>query len=435
MPVGPAVVLTQPGTANDTCVIGFTFNVLKAPTQDASGSAGIQTFNLTYAQGTPSVNPALLGTGTTNGVVTVVPPPDIEVVKSATPGSLPQPGGAFTFDLVVSNPGPTSLSITSLNDNIYGNLGDPNNPNVTNNTCDELIGDTLAAGGGSTTCSFVGTFTGVAGNSETDTVTVVGTDEFNNTATDADDATVTLTAPAAAEIVVTKAANPGSLPAPGGEFTFTVQVRNPSAVASITITSLTDNVYGDLATRAGSTCGSLIGVTLAPGATSAPCTFTGSFSGAAGASETDTVTVMGVDSNGGTATDTDQATVTLTPPPPGSPPPPPPPPPAQQVAGTGGTARITGPTGCPTRNFSVIVSGSKIRRVVFYLNGKRVKALNRPNSGSRFVLQVKPGTLRTGTHRVLAVTSFTTASKTKQRTLRRVFQKCGRNIVAPRFTA
>jgi hypothetical protein len=433
VPVGGAVVLTVPGTANDSCEISFTFNVLKAPTRDASASPGLQTHNLTFASGISAVN-GNPGTGTTSGIISVIPPPDIEIVKSATPASRPQPGGDFTFDLVVSNPGLTAISITSLIDNIYGNLGDPANPNVSNNTCDELIGDVLAAGGGSTTCSFVGSFTGVAGNSETDTVTVVGTDVNNNTATDADDATVTLTAPLP-QIIVTKLVSPGSLPEPGGVFTFTVQVNNPSGASSVTITSLTDNIYGDLATRAGSTCGSLIGVTLAPGATSAPCTFTGSFTGSSGASETDTVTVIGTGPNGDTTTDTDQATVTLTPV--GTPPGPGtgPSPPAQLVAATGGSARITGPSGCPSRPFSVIVSGSKIRRVVFYLDGKRVKALNRPNSGRRFVLQIRPGTLRTGTHRVLAVTSFTTASKTKQRTLRRVFQKCGRNIVAPRFTA
>ena len=50
------------------------------------------------------------------------------------------------------------------------------------------IGDTLAASGGSTTCTFVGVFNGVAGDSETDTVTVVGTDTNGNTATDDDDA-------------------------------------------------------------------------------------------------------------------------------------------------------------------------------------------------------------------------------------------------------
>jgi hypothetical protein len=35
---------------------------------------------------------------------------------------------------------------------------------------------------------------------------------------------------------------------------------------------------------------------------------------------------------------------------------------------------------------------------------------------------------------VLAVTYFTTASKTKQRTLRVVFQRCGHALAQPRFT-
>ncbi len=52
----------------------------------------------------------------------------------------------------------------------------PANPAVQPSTCDELAGDVLAANGGSTTCTFVGTFTGVAGDTEIDTVTVIGTD-------------------------------------------------------------------------------------------------------------------------------------------------------------------------------------------------------------------------------------------------------------------
>ena len=71
-----------------------------------------------------------------------------------------------------------------------------------------------------------------------------------------------------------------SRPAPGGSFTVTVVVRNPSA-EPITITSLTDDIYGNLATRPGSNCGALIGTVLAAGASSAPCTFTGDFAGAA----------------------------------------------------------------------------------------------------------------------------------------------------------
>ena len=41
-------------------------------------------------------------------------------------------------------------------------------------------------------------------------------------------------------MTVTKTANPTTLPEPGGPVTFTVVVRNTSAVDSITVTSLGD---------------------------------------------------------------------------------------------------------------------------------------------------------------------------------------------------
>jgi hypothetical protein len=107
--------------------------------------------------------------------------------------------------------------------------------------------------------------------------------------------------------------------------------------------------------------------------------------------------------------------------------------PATPAAGRGGAA-ISGPTGCVARNFSVIVSGQRIRRVTFYLDGRRISTLIRPNSANRYVLKVRPGSLPIGMHRVLAITSFTAASGTKQRVLRLVFQRCGRKAAAPRFT-
>ena len=65
-----------------------------------------------------------------DATVTIAPMPDIEIVKSVTPASLPQPGGAFTYDLLITNPGPIDVEITSLVDDVYGDLGDPANPDV-----------------------------------------------------------------------------------------------------------------------------------------------------------------------------------------------------------------------------------------------------------------------------------------------------------------
>ncbi|MEA2195652.1 MAG: hypothetical protein QOG42_2112, partial [Solirubrobacteraceae bacterium] len=408
-----------PGASSPSCSFEGTF----------TGAGGASQTDIVTVVGTDSNGNT--ANDTDDATVTLQPLPQIQVVKTATPESRVVPGGTFTFTLVVNNPSATNpITITTLSDDVYGNIATlPGN-----NTCDDLIGDVVAPGASTAPCSFEGTFTGVAGASQTDVVTVVGTDSNGNTATDTDDATVRLTAAPTPLIAVTKAASPPSRVAPGGDFTFTVTVSNPSATVPIRITALTDNVYGNLATLPGSTCGALIGVTLAPGATSSPCSFTGAFTGGAGASQTDTVTVTGVDSNGNTTTATAQATVTLTP----APPPPPPPPPAQAVAAVTaaapGSARISGPTGCVAVAFNAIVTGKRIRRVTFYLDGKRVRSLTRPNSGTRYALKVNPGSLSPGTHRVLAVTSFTPASKTSQRTLRLVFQRCARRAVAPRFT-
>ena len=404
-----------PGASSAPCSFEGTF----------TGAAGASQTDVVTVVGTDANGNT--ANDTDDATVTIVPQPQIQVVKTASPLSRPAPGGTFTFSLVVSNPGPNAVEITALTDDIYGNIG---TSTAAGNTCDDLIGDVLAPAA-SATCSFDGTFSGASGASQTDVVTVTGTDDNGTTVTDTDDAVVTLTpSPTTPVIAVTKAASPSTLPAPGGDFTFTVTVSNPSASVPIRITTLTDDIYGNLATITGSTCGALIGVTLSPGATSAPCSFPGRFTGASGAFQTDTVTVTGVDSNGNTTSATAQATVGISP----AVPPPPPPPLRVVDAVTPGTARISGPSGCVPRPFSVLVTGRRIRRVTFYLDGRRVSSLVRPNSGNRYVLRVRPGSLRRGTHRVIAITSFTAASETRQRILRLVFQRCARKPAAPRFT-
>ena len=208
--------------------------------------------------------------------------PAIEVDKSAAPGSLPVPGGNFTFTVTVRNTGAEQVTLTGLTDNVYGNLDGQG-------TCD--VPATINIGG-NYSCSFVGNFTGAAGATETDTVTAtaVDTDGDNNTVTDTDTATVSIQIPGS-NIRVEKDAAPSSRPEPGGEFTFTVRVVNTGS-APVTILTITDSIYGNLATRAGSTCGTLINTSVAVGAT-ATCTFTVTFTGDAGDSETNTVTVTG----------------------------------------------------------------------------------------------------------------------------------------------
>ena len=255
--------------------------------------------------------PAANACGDPNEITEVFGPPTIQVVKTATPLTRPEPGGDFTYDVVVTNTGPNDLTITSLNDSVYGDL-----TTRPNSTCTNAIGRVLAADpdgagpatGGTYACSFTAPFTGPGGASLTDIVTVVGTDEFGQTATDNDDATVNIINDVP-EIMVDKTVTPGSLPEPGGTFTYTVVVTN-TGDETLTITSLTDDVYGNLATQG--TCTTAIGQVLDPGE-SYTCTFPGVFTGNAGDSETDTVTVIGVDDEGTQVTDEDDAVVTLTP--------------------------------------------------------------------------------------------------------------------------
>src|SRR5262249_35319501 len=138
------------------------------------------------------------------------------------------------------------VTIQTINDNIYGDLGNAANPKVSANTCPSLIGTVLQPGA-SATCHFTGQFTGSAGSSQTDVVTVAGVDDENTPVSASDDATVFLTA--SPTIRVRKDADPLTRPEPGGDFTFTVQVSNPSST-SLTITALNDNVYGNIADTA-----------------------------------------------------------------------------------------------------------------------------------------------------------------------------------------
>ena len=57
-------------------------------------------------------------------------------------------------------------------------------------------------------------------------------------------------------------ASPTSLPEPGGSVTFSIKVRNTSPADTVTVSSLTDSIYGDLFARGD--CDALENIQLAP---------------------------------------------------------------------------------------------------------------------------------------------------------------------------
>ncbi len=235
----------------------------------------------------------------------------LTVQKTATPTTRPEPGGEFTFDVLVVNISPVPVLLTSLHDSIYGDLTQVTG-RMTGTTC-ALPATPLTPNGGQYACRFTAAVTGAPGLTETDVVTATGIDAGGNAVTAADDATVALTN-TPSSITLTKTASQNELAWPGGEVIFTVAVQNASAVDTVTLTGLTDSIYGDITQVIdkvlATTC--TMPQTLLPGG-GYTCTFTVSLTLSAQATtdlvETNVVTAIGVDDDGEAVQASDDETV------------------------------------------------------------------------------------------------------------------------------
>jgi hypothetical protein len=217
------------------------------PDIPASGSVEVSytyTLNGGLADGTEIINTACIWSGGANQNVcddaTVTVPtdaPDIRVTKTADPASLVEPGGDVAFTVRVENTGNVSLNLTSLNDDVHGDL---------NGQGDCSVPRTIPVAS-AYECSFTVSFTEKnAGFSETDTVTGTASPPTGDPVYYDDNATVTVTN-ADPAITVTKTASPVTVTEPGGTVTFTVAVANDSeSTDPVTIDSLTDDIHGDL---------------------------------------------------------------------------------------------------------------------------------------------------------------------------------------------
>ncbi len=260
-----------------------------------SGNAGFLETDTVTATGT-SVGLAVSAQDSATVNITDVLP-TASVTKTASPTSVDEPGGNITFTVRVDNTGSAeSLSLSALNDNIHGDL---------NGQGDCALPQTIAVGG-FYQCSFTAAVNGNAGDSETDTVTAILADDDGNSITPSDSATVTIT-DVVSSITVTKTASPTTVAEPGGTITFTIRVDNTSTVDSVTISSLADDIHGNLAGQGD--CA--VPQTLAAGAFY-QCSFTAAVNGNAGDSETDTVTASGTDDDSNPVSAQDSATVTVT---------------------------------------------------------------------------------------------------------------------------
>jgi hypothetical protein len=169
--------------------------------------------------------------------------PSVSVTKSPSVASIAEPGGVVTFDLMLRNHSSEDVIVVSLVDDVFGDLLDPFNPNVVDNTC-ELLPATMLVDG-VFACSFDALLVGSATDPDhVNTVTFTVRDDEANEVDDTDDALVAFddVAPTA---VVTKTPSVGTVTEPGGTVVFTVAITSTS-VEELSIDSVTDDVFGDL---------------------------------------------------------------------------------------------------------------------------------------------------------------------------------------------
>lgn len=230
-------------------------------------------------------------------------PPTVEVTKTAAPDMLEEPGGTVTFTVDVHNTSKEAVTLTSLTDDPDDGGPLPATSLDGVGTCD--VPQTLAVDA-TYTCTFQRSITGNAGESSTDRVVATVRDDEGDEATDDDDATVTIT-DALPAISVEKTANPTSVSELGGDVDFTVKVTNDSEIDVLTLTSLVDDMFGNLDGKG--TCDVPQSIALGGSYT---CTFTEHVSGNAGSTHVNTVTATGSDDDHNEVSDKDDATVAFT---------------------------------------------------------------------------------------------------------------------------
>lgn len=173
-------VLAPAGQAGDSYSCSFTALI--------SGDSGAHEDAVT-ATGVDDNGFQVSDTATAQVLITDLPPV-LSVTKEADPTSVAEPGGTVVYSVGVTNHSALSdpVTLTALQDDVYGNLTDATNPDIADSTCALVTidpGDTYE-------CAFQAEVSGEAGDVVTDTVVAEGQDNEGNPAEDSDDAAVTV---------------------------------------------------------------------------------------------------------------------------------------------------------------------------------------------------------------------------------------------------
>jgi hypothetical protein len=224
------------------------------------------------------------------------PDPSISVSYTASPAAIYEPGGVVDFGMRVVNRGEMAVTLTSLQDDIFGDLaaatGDPDE--ASSEAC--RLPQTISAEG-VYECVYRGQVSGAPGYEETHTVTAQAKDAAERQAQAKDSATV-LVGDAASELAVTLLAKPAIIAEPGGSVQFTASILNASTADAVTVSSVIATGVGDI----GSACTPALPATLAPGGV-LTCPYSQYVAGAAGEVHTAEVLASGTDDDGDAVSD------------------------------------------------------------------------------------------------------------------------------------
>jgi hypothetical protein len=99
-----------------------------------------------------------------------------------------------------------------------------------------------------------------------------------------------------------------------------------------------------------------------------------------------------------------------------------------------GTGKLTGLVGCVYKSFMATVRGTRIAKVVFILDGKRMSRVTAKKATAVLRVRINPERLRLGPHQLVAKVTFIAGTTPKSKTLRLSFRVCAKRILSPTFT-
>lgn len=206
----------------------------------------------------------------------------ISVTKTASPLSLPEPGGQFVFTVTSSNTSQfTTVTVNQMCDDKYGRVASSGASTCGAGTLGAITGTSCTlpktlGPGAAYTCTFSGNVFANDPTTSTDTVTVSGLDRNGRPVSGTASAQVAITdVPPTA--IVTKSLNNLAC----ADVSYHVKVQNTSIVDALTLSALTDDGFGSLASVHDSVLSTTCAVpqTIATGA-AYECDFTAHFCGA-----------------------------------------------------------------------------------------------------------------------------------------------------------